>query len=198
MPDQAPSWVSIKIESSNHHLALLKVLPNCKGKEILINFPLFIELFDEKRSTLTPCNRRQSYNSIWCHPWETLLICGCYERHFTNTLSCALTKAYHICGLIAPYMPWSITHLRLLICFHLLKCLRLLVLEVICCSTSQTFGCLYPKPRWSSVEYKLMWFLPTAEVYCGKDLNVEEVWEVLFKESTATSSHLIRFWISIV
>ena len=181
MPDQAPCRVSIKIESSNHHLALLKVLSYCKSKEILINFPLFIELLYEKRSTLTPCNRRQSYNSIWCHPWETLLICGCYERHFTNTLCCALTKAYHIRGLIAPDMPWPITHLWLLICFHLLKCLRLLVLEVICCRTSQTFGCLYPKPWGPCIEYELMRFKITSKVNSREDLNVKEVWEILLE-----------------
>ena len=58
--------------------------------------------------------------------------------------------------------------------------------EWIITCTCITIRSLYPEPWATSVEDQLVGLLLGTEVYCGEDLDVEEIWQVFLQEALMT------------
>ena len=175
MPNDAALRMCSQVKAPNHHLALLKVFTDGEREEVLIDFPVQVELFDEKRGTLASGDWCQPNNTITGHPRQALLIGRRYESHIGHALVRLGRQANLVRRSVAPDVPTTIAHLTQLTRAIPLKCGRLFVLEVIRSRASLTLRCLYPEPGATCVENELMWLSLASKVDCGKYLYVEEV-----------------------
>ena len=174
MPYQLTSWMIQQIIASNHNFTLFKVFTNGKGKKILIDLTLFIQLLYKQRCSCSSCNRCKAYNAITGHSRKTLLVDCCNKRHLIDTLSSSISKAYLVCWSISPNSSGSVANL----CYFLTSVCEsnwLFVSKIICCGTCLALWSLYPEPRRPCIENELMRFLSTAKEYSRENLNVKEV-----------------------
>jgi len=67
VPEKIPSRMFLQIKASNHNFRLLKVFADCKGKHVLVDLPLIVELLNKERSTFAARNWSKTHNSIRGH-----------------------------------------------------------------------------------------------------------------------------------
>ena len=175
----------LQIIATNHYFRLLKVFTDSKSKHILVNLPLIVELLNKERGTFAARNRSQSHNSIWGHPWETLLARCSNEGHLINALGVLGSKTYGVCGTVAPDVTRAVTYLSYVVYVQELERLRVAVVEIVCCRAGLALRGLYPEPRASCVKYELVGLLSTSKVDRWEDLDVKEVAQVFLEEARA-------------
>ena len=166
MPDDTSLRVRFQIVPANHNLTLLKVFSNGEGKEILIDLPVQVELFDEERGTLATGYRGKTDDAITCHAGQALLVCRCNEGHVGYALIRLGGEAHLVRGSVPPDMPAPIADLAQLARVVSSERRRLLVIEVVLSCTCLTLWCLYPEPGTASVENQLVWLSSAAKVDC--------------------------------
>lgn len=67
VPNDIALGVCFQIVAPDHNFALLKVFPYGEGKQVLIDFPIQVELLDEECGSLTTGNGGQSDDAVTSH-----------------------------------------------------------------------------------------------------------------------------------